>query len=87
VLDIVTYGISGVLDVGTNVIEEASEAELLENSSCHESFDGFSSVCNSGSFAWSGIVAPLDTLPGFSGSPFHVFSSNLESWTHLLGSS
>jgi len=71
-----------------NGMHEASEAEFLErSSSSHTLLDGHHSVLLNSSFAWSILVAPLSTLPGFTGSPFHVLSSNLETWTHLFGSS
>merc|ERR1712166_863347 len=59
--------------------------ELLKSSSSHTGFDGFSSVFNGHGFAWCIIVAPLSTLPGFTGSPFHVTTSDLEIWSKFLG--
>jgi len=74
-LDIVTDVISGVLDVGTNVMEEASEAKLLESSMFHGSLGGFHTVFLGKGFACGVGVASSGTVPSFTGSPFKVWSN------------
>ena len=59
---------------------------LLSQGSSQANFDSNHTIFLSGGFAWRSVVAPLDSLPGFVTSPFQVFTGDLESWTHFVGS-
>ena len=58
---------------------------LLGHGGHNTNLNSHHTVFLDGSLAWCVVVAPLDTFPGLTGSPFHVFSSNFESWSDFLG--
>jgi len=63
----------------------SSKVEFLERFSFHASLDSLHAVFLNSGLAWSCFVAPLSTLPGFTASPLHVMSSDLEIWTKFFG--
>ena len=58
--------------------------EVHERNGFHASFNSFGSIFLDCSFAWSRLVASLNSLPSFTGSPFHVWSSHVDDFLGFI---